>query len=250
MAKKLTVKIPVLERGQHYITCDYGYYSDNKTWHKGIDLIGDYTKSDTSIDNIIAFADGTVIDYCNSMKGQSYTSDLNGCGNYIFLKHENGWITRYMHMVTGTVAYKTGDKVSKGAILGKMGMTGNATGNHLHFDISNSQFLPYGKLINNRYYADPKPFLLGQKTFKDIGYQKGTYTVVKDVNVRAYPSTSGALIKYPAFTENAKKQIKKITSTKPDYFPAGLRVTISEIRGTWGKCPSGWLSLNLCKPDK
>lgn len=250
MAKQIVCKNKVLERGKHYITCDWGYYSDGKTWHKGIDLIGDATKSDVSVDYIVCFADGVVTDYCNTFTGHSDKSDISGCGNYLFVKHENGWITRYMHMVKGSVAFKTGDKIKKGDIIGKMGMTGNATGNHLHFDISNSKFLPYGRKINNRYYCDPKPFLIGKRTFADVGYQKGTYTVIKDVNVRTYPDVKGALITYYGFTENAKRQIRKITANKPDYFPAGMRVTISEVSGTWGKCPSGWISLNFCKADE
>lgn len=247
MAKQISVRYNVLERGAHFVTCDWGYYSDGVTWHKGIDLIGDKTKSDKSIDNVVAFADGVVISACNTIAGKIESTDINGCGNHIFLKHENGWITRYMHMERGTVRYKVGDRVKKGAILGRMGMTGNATGNHLHFDISCSKFLPYGRKINNRYYCDPKPFLAGTMTFADTGYTKGTYTVIKDVNVRSAPSVEATALTYYSFTENARKQIRQITPNKPNYFPAGMRVTISQVSGNWGKCPSGWISLNFCK---
>lgn len=247
MAKRIDVKNNVLKRGKHYVTCDWGYYSDGRTWHKGIDLIGDAVKSDTSIDDIVAFADGVVIEMVNTIAGYVGSTKTDGCGNYVSLKHENGWVTRYMHMVKGSVTVKVGQRVKKGQVLGHMGATGNATGNHLHFDISNSSFLPYGRKINGRYYADPKPFLSGKMTFADVGYQTGTYQVIKDVNVRDAPSLDGTQLTYYSFTDNARKQIRQITPNKPNYFPAGMRVTISQVSGNWGKCPSGWLSLNFCK---
>ena len=250
MAFRVNCVNKVLERGKHYCTCDWGYYSDGVTWHKGIDLIGDVTKSDTSIDNVCAFADGIVFAVCNSFTGQTTKTDISGCGNYVFIKHTNGWITRYMHLQKGSVRVIKGDSVKKGEVIGRMGMTGNATGYHLHFDISNDKYLPYGRLINDRWYCDPKPFLAGNRGFADIGYQKGTYVVTKDVNVRTAPSPKGARVYYYGMTENAKKQIKKISGEKLDYFPKGMRLTISEVSGTWGKCPSGWVSLNFCDPVK
>lgn len=57
-------------------------------------------------------------------------------GNYVKIKHGNSGIqTTYMHMVTGSVQVKKGDKVGKGQLIGKMGTTGRSTGVHLHFEI-------------------------------------------------------------------------------------------------------------------
>lgn len=59
-----------------------------------------------------------------------------GMGNHVKIKHGNSGIeTTYMHMVTGSLKVKKGDKVGKGQLLGKMGTTGNSTGVHLHFEI-------------------------------------------------------------------------------------------------------------------
>jgi murein DD-endopeptidase MepM/ murein hydrolase activator NlpD len=57
----------------------------------------------------------------------------NGYGELVILDHGNGWTTYYAHMSTRFV--DCGDQLPKGQILGEMGMTGNATGIHLHFEI-------------------------------------------------------------------------------------------------------------------
>ena len=41
----------------------------------------------------------------------------------------------YFHMVKGSIKVKKGDRVVAGQVIGKMGMTGFATGKHLHWEI-------------------------------------------------------------------------------------------------------------------
>lgn len=252
MAKTyLAVKCPVLQNGNHYITCDWGYYSDGKTWHKGIDMVASNVSGQGG-DYVVAFADGVVIAYCNTMSGTTDSTGTAGMGNYVSIKHNDGYITRYHHLLKGSVKVKTGDKVTKGQVIGYMGNTGNSTGRHLHFDISsdtnttNSYKSAY--MNQTRYYVDPKPFLLGVKTLKPTSYRLGTYEITSAVNVRKGPGTTYDRILYSGFTASAKQQIQKIMpNQRPNDFPAGLRVTISEIRGDWGKCPTGWINLHYCK---
>lgn len=56
-----------------------------------------------------------------------------GYGNYVVLSHANGTQTLYAHM--SRVAASMGASVSKGQIIGYVGRTGEATGNHLHFEV-------------------------------------------------------------------------------------------------------------------
>jgi murein DD-endopeptidase MepM/ murein hydrolase activator NlpD len=56
-----------------------------------------------------------------------------GYGELVILDHGDGWTTYYAHLATRFVG--CGDQVSKGQLIGLMGMTGNATGLHLHFEI-------------------------------------------------------------------------------------------------------------------
>ncbi len=54
-------------------------------------------------------------------------------GNTVVLDHGLGVFSGYSHL--SQIDVKVGDKVSKGAALGKTGTTGLAGGDHLHFDI-------------------------------------------------------------------------------------------------------------------
>ncbi len=56
-----------------------------------------------------------------------------GYGNYVVINHGNGTQTLYAHMVRNIS--HVGEKVSRGEIIGYVGMTGEATGPHLHFEV-------------------------------------------------------------------------------------------------------------------
>jgi len=237
MAKKIEVKKNVLKRGYHRMTLDYGNTYSDGSFHKGIDLTGN-TEVDGGYDYILAFADGIVTSVKNNFTGTTKNTGTAGMGNYVIIDHGNGYKTRYMHMTKGSVRVKAGQKVKAGEIIGYMGSTGNSTGLHLHFDISLG-----GK------YIDPKPFLYGSKTIFAEGesYKTGSYIVIKDVNVRKGPGTNYDRVYYSQFTSNAKLQVKSLDKSCPSHFPAGVKISISEVKGTWGKCPSGWISLKYCK---
>ncbi|RYJ41501.1 M23 family metallopeptidase [Flavobacterium beibuense] len=55
-----------------------------------------------------------------------YTS---GNGNYVKIKHNNTYSTQYLHM--SKILVRTGQRVSQGQIIGKVGSTGLATGPHV-----------------------------------------------------------------------------------------------------------------------
>jgi len=57
----------------------------------------------------------------------------NAYGNYIKVKHSNGFETVYGHL--SRIKIKKGQKVFKGEIIGEVGSTGLSTGPHLHYEI-------------------------------------------------------------------------------------------------------------------
>jgi len=59
--------------------------------------------------------------------------DATGYGNMVLIDHGNGYKTRYGHM--SQVLVISGQTVSKGQLIGKMGSTGHSTGPHTHFEI-------------------------------------------------------------------------------------------------------------------
>jgi len=54
-------------------------------------------------------------------------------GNIIIINHGNGIQTYYSHCDSMSVS--VGSQVTKGQVIGTVGATGNATGNHLHFEV-------------------------------------------------------------------------------------------------------------------
>ena len=55
-------------------------------------------------------------------------------GNTVFVDHGQGLISMFCHL--SKVDVKVGDELARGAVLGKVGSTGRATGPHLHWNVS------------------------------------------------------------------------------------------------------------------
>ncbi|MEZ5190528.1 MAG: M23 family metallopeptidase [Schumannella sp.] len=81
---------------------------------------------------IYAVADGVVVES---------KDDAYGFGNHVIIDHGNllgdgnDIKTLYAHMQHGSTALKVGDEIHVGDFIGLVGMTGVATGNHLHFEV-------------------------------------------------------------------------------------------------------------------
>lgn len=73
---------------------------------------------------IRAAGDGTV----------EFIGQQNGYGNVIILKHWANYSTVYAHMSRFAAGIHKGMKVSQGELIGYVGMTGWATGPHLHYE--------------------------------------------------------------------------------------------------------------------
>jgi murein DD-endopeptidase MepM/ murein hydrolase activator NlpD len=89
-----------------------------------------YDIADRSKPPLLAAASGTVTKASSGTWGGGY-------GNHVIIDHGNGYQTLYAH---AEVLYvNTGDYVSQGQVIAKMGNTGRvygATGIHLHFEIT------------------------------------------------------------------------------------------------------------------
>ena len=58
-----------------------------------------------------------------------------GYGNMIDVRHPNGIVTRYGHLRGFAKGVRSGTRVAMGQTIGYVGMTGLATGPHLHFEV-------------------------------------------------------------------------------------------------------------------
>jgi len=54
-------------------------------------------------------------------------------GRLVVVEHANGYETRYAHLKSMSV--NKGKKLKRGAVVGTVGESGNATGPHLHYEV-------------------------------------------------------------------------------------------------------------------
>jgi murein DD-endopeptidase MepM/ murein hydrolase activator NlpD len=74
-----------------------------------------------------------------------------GSGNTIVLQHANGISTRYYHLSRYARGLHVGQQVKQKDVIGFVGMTGLATGPHLHFSVTkNGAFVDPNKMQINR----------------------------------------------------------------------------------------------------
>ena len=107
------------------ITSQFGYRTDPITgeasYHSGTDIAAPEGSS------ILAAAGGTVT-IANALDSWG-----GGYGYYIRIDHGNGLETLYAHC--SAICVMTGQQVEAGQVIGYVGQTGRATGNHLHFEV-------------------------------------------------------------------------------------------------------------------
>lgn len=99
-----------------HLTCDFYCYAG----HGGIDIQDRYNHWS----NVLAIDSGTVTQVGYSQIG----------GYYVRVDHNNGYQTYYGHMRTYPWV-SVGQTVARGEVLGPIGMTGYATGPHVHLQI-------------------------------------------------------------------------------------------------------------------
>lgn len=101
----------------------------------------EYSQNHTGIDyacplatQILASADGQVF-FAGWKDG--------GYGNCVFLKHPDGFVTIYEHLLS-QIPVTVDQNVRQGQLIGYSGSTGNSTGPHLHFEMHDAS----GKVVN------------------------------------------------------------------------------------------------------
>ena len=113
------------------ITSSFGEREDpfngEGAFHAGVDIQGTFGEP------VRATADGTVV----------VASMASGYGREILINHGNGIETLYGHL--SGFAVTAGEQVSRGQVIGYVGMSGRSTGPHLHYEvrIHNTPVNPY-----------------------------------------------------------------------------------------------------------
>jgi murein DD-endopeptidase MepM/ murein hydrolase activator NlpD len=90
----------------------------------------------------------------------AFAGKQGGYGNVVMLQHGGAYSTVYAHLSRFAPGMKAGARVSQGDVVGYVGMTGWATGPHLHYEfrVDNVQKNPLTIALPN-----PQPVPAGQK---------------------------------------------------------------------------------------
>lgn len=104
-------------------------FTGRNAFHYGLDIA-------TNLNNpVVATADGVVV----QVGSDKYK------GNFVSISHGNGFSTEYWHLNKYTV--RSGQKVTRGQLIGYVGKTGKALGPHLHYEVRLN-----GKPVNPIHY--------------------------------------------------------------------------------------------------
>ncbi len=158
------------------ITSPFGIFRPRYgTHHSGIDLAAPGGSA------IRAPEAGEVV-WANGGPGGFYNEN-HALGVFIILRHVNGWETLYAHMENDSIVHLTGEQVGRGEPIGRVGMTGNTTGFHVHFMVTDA---PRSMQSGNPHLRNPEPYL--RKTVPLVeGSESPTDRVSRqDLGLRAY----------------------------------------------------------------
>ena len=197
-----------------------GHVHENQpAGHNGLD-IGIVTYGES----VYASASGTVFGCLNNDSAR---------GNLVMLKHDlgNGWsyFSYYQHL--SAINVSTGQTVSAGTVVGKVGNSGVGSGTHLHFGIvmapsnynfsqvlsvdysSSSTWLKSSGYATGRIITNPKQ---GGTNLDSVNYHRGSVTYTFDKNAVRLPNanvpTTGISLNATQFTMGVGES-KTITAT-------------------------------------
>ena len=129
-----------INKNDRKISSRYGYrrdpFSKERKFHEGDDY-----STEIGVE-VMATANGIV-------KKSKYNGSF---GNFIEIDHGNGYVTVFGHLSKRLV--KSGDKVERGQIIGKIGNTGKSTAPHLHYEIRyNKKHIDPSKFYFNKNFS-------------------------------------------------------------------------------------------------
>lgn len=198
----------LLYNGDYQITQKY-----KKLTHKGIDIV----KYKSKTCEIKAHTDGQVVMIQTGQKNNKNAKGNASYGNFVKMKHKDGYYTLYAHLKD--VYVKKGDKLKQGDFVGYMGNTGRSFGAHLHFEVRNTKdnridptiYLTEDLPITNKKYIEIEA-KSGVWCRKGVGFKYKKYKVIPY-------KTICELLKKDAGTSNGYKWDKIVYENEKVYVP-------------------------------
>lgn len=126
---------PIAEEDFFYYSSAYGIRVSPilgvERKHEGVDIAGVYNSQ------VVAVADGVVLEHWPAPgtphPGGGIYKGHNIYGGYVVIDHGDGVFSKYAHMSWTRV--HQGNRIRAGQVIGRIGNTGMADGNHLHFEL-------------------------------------------------------------------------------------------------------------------
>ena len=205
--------------------------------HKGTDIRLRDVAAITRGVNVLAAADGIVKAVRDDMAGVSIReagpASVTGreCGNGVVIDHGEGWVTQYCHMRRGSIRVQSGAQVTRGDILGAVGLSGFTEFAHVHFEVRNGSKIinPFtGAALGSAACGSPTGALWDANAAAALAYKpaaflaagfSGAPVTISDVE-RGPPaapnSTSSALVAYVRVLGVRAGDVETLTVTGPD----------------------------------
>lgn len=112
-------------------------------------------------------------------------------GNYVFIQHGNGIVTKYLHFSKRAV--KKGQRVKQGQLIGNVGATGLASGPHLHYEF-----------LLNGVHRNPRTVKLPDAKPIDKQY-KAEFTALAEKRLQALEGSKKAMLAATIEEENTQQ---------------------------------------------
>ena len=101
---------------------------------------------------VFATGDGVIISLRNDVPDNRYengslvysetfessSADDTSTGNYLLIDHQNGEYSLLCHFLERSIVPSIGDRVQQGDFIGKIGMSGDTSYPHFHYQLQNS----------------------------------------------------------------------------------------------------------------
>lgn len=228
-------------------------YQSYSSKHQGIDI----SQGGIAGKPVVATKSGVVVaakDTCNCGDPNTPCNCNGRQGNYVIIKHNDGGLSRYLHLQYGSVSVQVGQSVNRGVQIGLVGSSGESYGYHLHFDLATGSAWN----LNNRYnpmnesydYTEPRP--TEKPTNVVIELEKSTF--FSNEHVTYYCAGNGVSY-YVISIYNGQGNLIETVKINPGeyctrYYEPGNYMAYCEAYNALGNTFSNTVKFTVKEPEK
>jgi len=171
---------------------DYSCGTNSYNGHLGTDYAlwpFDWLMMDQQVGQVIAAADGIIIDKVDGNFDEQCVNGISYDWNYVTLLHTDSSTTLYGHLKSGSITPKPiGSSVTVGEYLGTIGSSGNSSGPHLHFEVIDKDGTSIDPYLGSCNSTNTSTSWVNQLTYNPSGInQVSTHSAVPDFNWSSCP---------------------------------------------------------------